>query len=219
MKTNSNNDKDIEILDVYEDDQHSEIDINKQDEEFDKNVVDDRQGLKHRKKRKQRKDKTKKCKMCLSIIDSRCKKCPKCGHYQGMPLWLITFLVIVSLGVFFLLLFQEDIYKNSCEEYIYTNLLDNSKRYKGERAHFFGQVLQKIDTFEYLIDTGCEQSKYSSKYYCFDTLYVMYDGNVDLREDDMVEIWGIMDGVYKYKNKLDKIFTVPKIKVRYVTIK
>lgn len=114
---------------------------------------------------------------------------------------------------------EERVYKNSCGRYSYKNLLRNPSDYEGKKAYFFGKVLQKVGTTQYRVGIDCSKYTYIAGYHCDNTIYVIYYGDTNLIEDDMVELWGNMRGTQTYTTVMGASITIPKLYAEYATLK
>lgn len=113
---------------------------------------------------------------------------------------------------------EKDVFKKSCKNYSYKDLLRNPSDYQGKNAYFFGEVVQKIGSSDYRVNINCKKYSFSSDYYCDDTIYMTYSGDVNLIEDDMIKVWGVMNGTQTYETVLGANVTVPKFNAKYVNI-
>ena len=113
-------------------------------------------------------------------------------------------------------------YKNSCAKLKYKDVLRNPSNYKGKKAYWFGKIVQVVDKSSYSsifrIDVTCEKYSYSSGYFCDDTIYVIYRGEKSFIEDDMVKMWGTMDGTETYTTVLGASVTVPRFNAEYMEL-
>lgn len=114
---------------------------------------------------------------------------------------------------------EENVYKNSCSRYSYKDLLRNPSDYIGKKTYFFGQILQKIGYTQYRVGVDCSKYNYIEGYHCDNTIYVTYYGDASLIEDDMVELWGTMDGTQTYTTIMGATMTIPKLYAKYATLK
>lgn len=113
---------------------------------------------------------------------------------------------------------EEGIYKNSCSNYSYKDLLRNPYDYQNKKAYFFGKILQKVSNTQYRVGVDCSKYNYISGYHCDNTIYVNYYGNTSLIEDDMVNMWGTMDGNQSYTSVMGASITIPKLNAKYISI-
>lgn len=114
---------------------------------------------------------------------------------------------------------EESVYKKSCGRYSYKDLLRSPSDYGGKKAYFFGKILQKVGTTEYRVGVDCSKYNYIAGYHCDNTIYVTYYGDINLIEDDMVELWGIMNGTQTYTTVMGASVTIPKLYAKYATLK
>lgn len=59
---------------------------------------------------------------------------------------------------------------------------------------------------------------YLDEYYCPDTIYVIYNGDKSFIEDDIVKMWGTMDGTKTYTTVLGSSTTIPKFNAKYIEL-
>ena len=69
------------------------------------------------------------------------------------------------------------------------------------------------------VNVDCEKLYYSGEYLCSDTIYVVYYGSESFIEDDMVSMWGTMDGTQTYTSVLGSQITIPKFEAKYMELK
>lgn len=53
---------------------------------------------------------------------------------------------------------------------------------------------------------------------CSDTVYVTYYGTDSFIEDDMVKMWGVMNGTETYTTILGASVTIPKFTAKYMEL-
>lgn len=109
-------------------------------------------------------------------------------------------------------------YKNSCKNLNYKNVLRNPDDYKYTKAYWFGKVVQVVGSGFYRISVDCKKYQYISGYSCSNTLYVYYSGAKNLIEDDMVKMWGYMNGNKTYTTIWDSTVTIPYFVAEYLTL-
>lgn len=113
-------------------------------------------------------------------------------------------------------------YKKDCATYSYKDVLRNPSDYNGKQAYWFGEIVQVVDKSAYSstfrIDVTCEKYSYSKGYYCDDTIYVTYYGDQSFIEDDMVKMWGTMEGTQTYTTVLGTSVTIPKFSAKYMEL-
>ena len=113
-------------------------------------------------------------------------------------------------------------YKKACAKYNYKDVLRNPENYTGKQAYWFGEIIQVVDksafSSTFRIDVNCKKNTYISGYYCSDTIYVTYYGDKSFIEDDMVKMWGTMDGTKTYTTVLGASVTIPKFIAQYMEL-
>ncbi len=109
-------------------------------------------------------------------------------------------------------------YKKECKNLNYKNVLRNPDDYLYKKAYWFGEVVQVVGSGQYRINVNCKKYQYISGYSCYDTIYVIYDGDLNLIEDDMVKMWGYMNGNITYETIMGASVTIPKFVAEYVKL-
>ncbi len=113
---------------------------------------------------------------------------------------------------------ETDIYKKSCKTYSYKDLLRYPDKYNGQKAYFFGEIVQKVSSTQYRVDVNCKKYQYIGGYSCNDTIYMYYYGDLNLLEDDMIKVWGTMEGTETYTSIWNTTITIPKFRAKYASI-
>lgn len=114
---------------------------------------------------------------------------------------------------------ETGIYKKSCAKYNYKDLLRDPDKYYEKKAYFFGEIVQKVSDYEYRVNVDCKKYSYIKGYYCQNTIYVTYFGDVKLIEDDMVEFWGEMTITKTYESVMGASITIPHLRAEYAKLK
>ena len=113
-------------------------------------------------------------------------------------------------------------YKKLCATYNYKDVLRNPDEFKGKQAYWFGKIVQVVSKSQnysiFRIDVTCEKYEYLDGYYCDDTVYVTYLGQDSFIEDDMIKMWGIMNGTETYTTVLGASVTIPKFTAEYMEL-
>lgn len=113
-------------------------------------------------------------------------------------------------------------YKKSCASYKYKDVLRNPEKYTGKKAYWFGEVLQVVDKTElyatYRVGVSCTKYKYIGGYSCPDAIYVTYFGEGNFIEDDIVKMYGTMNGTETYTTVLGASVTIPKFTAQYIDL-
>lgn len=114
-------------------------------------------------------------------------------------------------------------YKNKCENLSYKDVLRNPENYKNRNTYWFGEIVQVVSKNSnasiFRVNVDCEKLYYSGEYLCSDTIYVVYYGSESFIEDDMVSMWGTMDGTQTYTSVLGSQITIPKFEAKYMELK
>lgn len=148
---------------------------------------------------------------CLDLV-------PKDGHYviDDYPIldsfYDTEYRVAVNTIV-------EDMYKQSCEEYAYEDVVRYPQKYIGEKAYFkckVWQVSERENEVILLVDVIDPGSGTAG------SLYVYYERKSSdvprILEDDFIKMWGELDGLKTYENILGQSITMPRFNLRYYSI-
>lgn len=117
-------------------------------------------------------------------------------------------------------------YIESCKEYGYKDIARKPNNYKGKRAKFEGQVVQVQESYGTVVlrvNVTKEENEFAEGGYLYsDTIYVEYkykDDNEDkILEDDIVTLYGTLNGTKTYTSIVNSDVTVPYLKAEYVEI-
>lgn len=117
-------------------------------------------------------------------------------------------------------------YIESCKEYGYKDISRKPNNYKGKRAKFEGQVVQVQESYGTVVlrvNVTKEENEFAEGGYLYsDTIYVEYkykDDNEDkILEDDIVTLYGTLNGTKTYTSIVNSDVTVPYLKAEYVEI-
>lgn len=111
---------------------------------------------------------------------------------------------------------EKEEFIKSAKEYDYKEIERNPDNYKGKTAVFKGKVIQAseglLDTVVYRVATKEETDN---------VVYVSYkrpDEETRILEDDMITIYGELDGVTTYRSVLGGDITIPSIRAKYINI-
>lgn len=113
---------------------------------------------------------------------------------------------------------KEKTFKNSCKSYNYKDVLRNPNEYYGNKAYWFGVVHQRVSSTQYRVGVDCTKYQYISGYSCKNTIYVNYFGDINLIEDDVVKMWGKMNGTKTYTAVLGNSITIPEFTAEYIVL-
>ena len=105
-------------------------------------------------------------------------------------------------------------YKRSCKKIKYLNILKNPQKFKGQRAYWFGKVLQVINNSNYRVGVDCKKN--NKGYYCKHNFYVKINITEELAEGDMIKMWGYIFGSESYTTSTDITITIPVFNAEYI---
>ena len=114
----------------------------------------------------------------------------------------------------------EQAYKDSCKEYTYKEIARNPDKVKNERAKLKGKVVQVLESGN-TVELRVNITPKGYGYYD-DTVYVYYyrmDETEDrILEDDIVTVYGRLNGLKTYTSVLKSEITLPEIVAEYIDI-
>ena len=98
----------------------------------------------------------------------------------------------------------------------YDELLRNNEKYIGKIVYYKGEVSQISETGEnkYILRVYVTKKEYSWD----DDIYVVYSGNRIL-ENDIIDLWGRVEGVKKYSTVLGATRSIPEITALFLEAK
>lgn len=106
-------------------------------------------------------------------------------------------------------------YKDSCRTYEYRVLEKDADRMAGQKIYFVGQVVQIMENSgSTTMRVGVTKKSYG--WSSNDIIYVYYPGRVTVYRDDIVYIWGEIDGLHTYTSVANYKITVPKVTAEYI---
>lgn len=111
-------------------------------------------------------------------------------------------------------------YKNQCASYKYKAVARNPNDYNGKFAKFTGQVVQVEEVWNSdVLRVNVTKGEYGT---WSDTIYVDYtpksDSESRILENDVVTIYGKLDGIKTYTTVLGSNVSIPYLKAEYVDI-
>ncbi len=119
-------------------------------------------------------------------------------------------------------------YKKVCKSYKYKDIARNPNDYKGKKAKFTGKVIQAEEStflgeteWTLRVDVTATYDEYMDEYSYDDTVYVTYttkDSDSRVLEDDIITMYGELDGIETYTSVLGSSVSIPKFKAKYVEI-
>lgn len=167
----------------------------------------------------------KKCKECDREISSSVKKCPHCGKRQKKPIWKRWWIwIILALFIFIVIssgggtskpseeyktASTEEIKQKAIESLNYDELFRNNSQYVGKVVHYLGKVVQVQESSgdSYVLRANVTKGEYGS---WENDVFLHYNGERVL-EDDVIEFWGEVKGVKKYKTVMAGQRSIPEI--------
>ena len=116
---------------------------------------------------------------------------------------------------------KKEEYIASCESYTFKQIARNPSDYEGKRAKFTGEVIQVLDSYGimYTLRVNITENEYG---YYEDTIYVTYfpkdDNEPKILEDDIVTMYGELDGETTYEAVFGQSVTLPSFDCEYIDI-
>lgn len=112
--------------------------------------------------------------------------------------------------------------KNECKTFTYEEIARNPKSNKGKYAKFTGEVIQILEyDDETILRVNVTKQGIYTTYYS-DTVYVTYskanNGNGRILEDDIITMYGILQGTETYESTLGSDVTIPSFEALYIEI-
>ena len=114
---------------------------------------------------------------------------------------------------------HEEDYKVKCVDYTYNGIARNPEKVRGEYAVVSGEVIQVLEDGN---DIALRVNITKESWGYTDTIYVTYtrkSPNEDrILEDDIITIWGELNGLLTYESTLGKTITLPQLDAEYIRI-
>ena len=120
---------------------------------------------------------------------------------------------------------KEEAYKQECETYEYETIARAPAEYNGKLAKFTGEVIQVqqstiLGYTTYVMRVNVTKQGYYSTYFT-DTVYVSYTASSSapkILEDDIITMYGQLQGEKTYETIFGASVTIPKFKAEYIDI-
>lgn len=116
---------------------------------------------------------------------------------------------------------SEEQFKENCQSFTYEQIARNPDKVKGKNAKLVGKVVQVMtDNNSTNLRVNITKTGTYSTYYT-DTIYVVYhpkSGEDKILEDDIITIYGTLQGDCTYTTVLGANITIPNIEAKYITI-
>lgn len=111
--------------------------------------------------------------------------------------------------------------KDTCKAYTYKDIARYPDEYKGEMAVFTGEVVQVQESYgTTILRVAITKNGNDRNYYYSDTIYVTYGYSDGLRvlEDDVITMYGKLNGEKTYTSILDQSITLPSFDAYYAEL-
>ena len=118
---------------------------------------------------------------------------------------------------------------DSCETVDYSTLARNPDNYKGDHLKYTGQVIQVLDsksvfnkTTTLRVNVTAEDNQFAEGGKLWkDTIIcavTIPDGGDRILENDIIDLYGVCEGLYTYETVLGNNESVPRVDIEYYTI-
>ena len=102
-------------------------------------------------------------------------------------------------------------YKDKCKSVTFKELADDQDAMKGDKLTLTGEVVQVKGNF-------CRFNVTKTSYGYDNTVAFTFDSNVDIKEKDIITVWGDSEGFYTYTTVINDEITVPKLNANYIEV-
>lgn len=176
-----------------------------------------------------------KCKACGNEIAKGVKKCVHCGKDQRGFIARHKILTLLMAGILILIFAlgtDENLpmtvddsmplneYKDLCEHISYDHIAREPDKYSGKKVQFVGEIIQAQEVGSSII---LRVNVTETDFGLFeDTIWVNYtyqENQKRLLEEDIVYIWGEIQGLKTYESVLGASITIPEINARSIEVK
>ena len=114
---------------------------------------------------------------------------------------------------------EREVCEGNYKDISYSALSRNPDDYKTECIHFKGEVIQVLEDFDtkqaqLRVNTKLSDYSYIENSYYDDTIYVYvynYDKNNRILEDDIIDIYGISEGILTYESIMGANISIPSM--------
>lgn len=111
---------------------------------------------------------------------------------------------------------------NECESFNYKDIARQPESFKGKKGKFRGKVIQvregTFDSNSITLRVNVTEGNYGL---WEDTVYVTYkykDGENKILEDDIINMYGIIEGTESYVSVLGSKITIPSMNAKYIDL-
>lgn len=102
-------------------------------------------------------------------------------------------------------------YKGKCKEVTFKELSEDKDAMKGDMLTMTGEVVQVKGDF-------CRFNVTKTSYGYDNTVAFTFDSNTEIKENDVITVWGDSEGFYTYTTVIKDEVTVPKLKANYIEV-
>lgn len=106
---------------------------------------------------------------------------------------------------------SENEYKDNCASVTFKELTESENAMKGDKLTLTGKVIQVKGNFGRFNVT-------KTSYGYDNTVAFTFDSNVDIKENDIITVWGDSEGYYTYTTVIKDEITVPKLRANYIEV-
>lgn len=111
-------------------------------------------------------------------------------------------------------------YKSACSTYDYQAIFRDSEKFKGEKATFTGEATQVlVEGTEVNIRMSVTKSDLFGTDYYEDVVFVIYEmseGESRILNNDIITVYGELNGVLTYESIMGENISVPRLDVKYI---
>lgn len=102
-------------------------------------------------------------------------------------------------------------YKGKCKEVTFKELSEDKDAMKGDMLTLTGEVVQVKGDF-------CRFNVTKTSYGYDNTVAFTFDSKVDIKEKDIITVWGDSEGFFTYTTVINDEITVPKLNANYIEV-
>lgn len=177
------------------------------------------------------------CMYCGFRYSKKVKRCPQCGKKHTQPcyhkfwFWIIALLMVIiiftpsdesynSESENKEPVISETEYKAICSSVSYEDIARKPNEYMGETVVFSGKVIQVLEEGkDVMLRVNVTEGEFGI---WDDTIYVEYrrksDNESRILEDDIVTLYGEIQGIKNYTAILGNQVSVPHLKAEYIEL-
>lgn len=110
--------------------------------------------------------------------------------------------------------------KSACKSYSFKEISRNPDSYSGKYAYFKGEVSQVVQDSSSTQYAMYRVSVTNNGYFWTDAIMVVFEGEMEdgsrLIEDDIVKMYGKLDGMYTYETVMGDSLTIPLFRAQHI---